>query len=86
MQQANNAIALYAQDPDAQGPRGRASTPTPAVAVPLGDPTPPPTDLIVEYTEKAMTVKWTPSPARTWPTVSRDGGVGGLQPDPAPVR
>jgi hypothetical protein len=46
----------------AQGPRGRTSTPTPAVSVPLGDLVTPPTDLAVEYTEKAMTIKWTPSP------------------------
>jgi hypothetical protein len=46
----------------AQGPRGRTSTPTAPVSVPLRDATSPPTDLQVDYTEKAVTVKWTPSP------------------------
>lgn len=46
----------------ARGPRGRLSTPTAAVSVPLQGASDPPTDVRIEYTEAAMTVKWTPSP------------------------
>ena len=46
----------------AQGPRGRASTPTPPVSVPLRAATSPPGGLTLDYTEKGMTLKWTPSP------------------------
>lgn len=46
----------------AQGPRGRASTPTTAVAVPLRPASTPPTGVRVEYTAAALTLTWTPPP------------------------
>lgn len=70
----------------AQGPRGRASTPTPLVSVPLRDGTPPPTGLTLDYTEAAMTLKWTPSPeAHVAPAAPEDKTLLASKPlTPAP--
>ena len=46
----------------ARGPRGRLSTPTAAVSVPLGNAADPPSGVRLDYTDSAMTVKWTSSP------------------------
>jgi predicted small lipoprotein YifL len=46
----------------AQGPRGRASSPTAAVSVPLNDATSPPSGLALDYTEKGITLKWSAAP------------------------
>jgi hypothetical protein len=51
----------------AEGERNRASTPTAPVFVPLREASPPPIDLQIEYTEKAITLKWVPSPAAHLP-------------------
>jgi hypothetical protein len=46
----------------ARGPRGRFSAPSTIVSVPLEGATDPPSDVRIEYTETAMTVRWTSSP------------------------
>jgi hypothetical protein len=46
----------------ARGPRGRVSTPTAPVSVPLQPASAPPTELRLEYNEASMTLSWTPSP------------------------
>jgi hypothetical protein len=46
----------------AHGPRGRVSTPTAPVSVPLQTASAPPSGLRLEYTEASMTLSWTPSP------------------------
>lgn len=57
----------------ARGPRGRASTPTAMVSVPLQAASSPPADVRVEYTESVTTVKWSPSPdARVAATAPAD--------------
>ncbi len=45
----------------AVGPRGRASTPTAVLSVPIDDASEPPTGLRLEYTESGMTLAWEPS-------------------------
>ena len=45
----------------AVAPRGRASTPTAVLSVPVDDASEPPTGLRLEYTESGMTLAWEPS-------------------------
>jgi predicted small lipoprotein YifL len=60
----------------AQGSRGRASTPTTPVAVPLQAASAPPTDVGVEYTATALTLRWTPPPdARAAPAEAAEPGL-----------
>jgi predicted small lipoprotein YifL len=57
----------------ATGPRGRASSPTAVLSVPVGDASEPPTGLRLEYTESGMTLAWEPSSnARTAPAAQDD--------------
>jgi predicted small lipoprotein YifL len=58
----------------ARGPRGRVSTPSAAVSVPLHAASAPPTDLRLEYTEASMTLRWTPA---------ADARVAPAPPDPS---
>ena len=72
----------------ARGPRGRVSTPSPAVSVPLQDASAPPTDLRLEYTEASMTLRWTPAAdARVAPAAPDPSllAVKPLQPPPPPT-
>jgi hypothetical protein len=46
----------------ARGPRGRLSAPSTIVSVPLEETSDPPSDVRIDYTEAAMTVRWTSSP------------------------
>jgi hypothetical protein len=60
----------------AQGSRGRASTPTATVAVPLLDASAPPTDLRLEYTAAAVTLRWSASAdARLAPVAAAEAGL-----------
>lgn len=47
----------------ARGPRGRLSAPSTIVSVPLEGASDPPSDVRLDYTEAAMTVRWTSSPS-----------------------
>ena len=72
----------------ARGPRGRVSTPSQAVSVPLQDASAPPTDLRLAYTEASMTLGWTPpADARVAPTAPDPSllAVKPLLPPPSPT-
>ena len=73
----------------AVAPRGRASTPTAVLSVPVGDASDPPADLRIEYTEAGMTLAWQASSnAHVAPAAAADPALlpaKPLMPPPSPT-